>query len=463
MLKGVKIVTEEIEKDVTFLVDVDPLFISLVKHGANQQPFKVIKQNGFAKANKIDAKTVGFIDTNLGIDHALALVNDLDVYFHIDGGGAFPSIQDNCSGDGFEGINKVDDIGGVLDKDFIVITDCYFGQLADKLRAEGKAVFGPSYEWTRIENERAYGWKRLKEMGVGVPDGVIMRRMEELLEYIQKNQNGERLFFVKVSRYRGNRETGAGVLNEDEAMTAITQAGYGPYLADLEVLVQDRCLGVEIGFDAFFNGKEFLRPYLYTVEVKGSGTLGVWIESNGIDDFILGKIKQSLADTNYRGNISFEFFYDGKQVYCHDPTARMPFPCSAIQAHLIRNYAEVLYAVANGGDVGVEVGSKYVAQVGVYTEEDTTWRPIHFPEEIRDRVGFRRVVIKGGHYYFVPGDNVVATAVGEGGTPEEAIEDASIIADQIECSNTYVPADFYHKALKVVAELSQMEESMRFE
>lgn len=43
--KGVKIITEEVEKDVTFLTDVDPLFVSLVEHGANQQPFRVIKED----------------------------------------------------------------------------------------------------------------------------------------------------------------------------------------------------------------------------------------------------------------------------------------------------------------------------------------------------------------------------------------------------------------------------------
>ncbi len=42
--KGIKVVTEMMEKEVTFLVDVDPLFVSLVKHGANQQPFRVIKE-----------------------------------------------------------------------------------------------------------------------------------------------------------------------------------------------------------------------------------------------------------------------------------------------------------------------------------------------------------------------------------------------------------------------------------
>jgi hypothetical protein len=264
-------------------------------------------------------RSVGFIDTNLGIDHVIAVSKDFDTYLYIDGGGAFPSIENNCTGDGFAGIKKVEDIGGVIDKDLIVITDCYYGGLADYLRRKGRRVFGASLEWTKIENDRVYGWKRLKEMGVGVPKGTVVKGLDGLLNYIRKNQDGKRVFFIKISKYRGNKETGGSVVNDSEAMTAITQAGFGPYLKDLEILVQDRCPGVELGFDAFFSG-DFLRPYFYTIEVKGSGTVAKVVDSCAIDDLILNKIKPSLVETDYRGNISFEFFYDGKNVYCHDPT-----------------------------------------------------------------------------------------------------------------------------------------------
>jgi len=250
-------------------------------------------------------------------------------------------------------------------------------------------------------------------------------------------------------------------LNDSEAMTAITQAGFGPYLKDLEILVQDRCPGVELGFDAFFSG-DFLRPYFYTIEVKGSGTVAKVVESCAIDDLILNKIKPSLVETDYRGNISFEFFYDGRNVYCHDPTARMPFPCSSIQAHFIKNYADVLWAIGSKQNIRLDIGKKYYAQVGVYTEEADTWRVIHFPNKIRDRVGFRRVVIKDGQYYFVPGDNLVATAVGVGDTPEEAIKGAGSIAEQIECSNSYVPADFFDKAMGVIEEVNRVGKGMEF-
>lgn len=42
--KGIRVITELAEKDVTFLTDADIEFVSLVKHAANQQPFRVIKE-----------------------------------------------------------------------------------------------------------------------------------------------------------------------------------------------------------------------------------------------------------------------------------------------------------------------------------------------------------------------------------------------------------------------------------
>lgn len=754
------------------------------------------------------AETVGIIDTNLAIDHAIALSSRFRVLYWLANVGAFPVLQDQISGDGFKEITKVEDIGHVLENsDFILITDCYFGRLADYLRSQGVPVFGAPYEWTRIENDRVYGWKRLKEMGVGVPNGVILRGIDAVRKYIKENEREGRVFYLKVSKYRGNRETGGGVLNEVEALVSLSQAGFGPYLDDLEILVQEKCPGEEIGFDCFVNGKDFIRPFLYTIEIKGEGTLGVWTEKNGIEDHIFKKIKQSLVDTDYRGNISMEFFWDGSRVYVHDPTCfsedtevltdngwkffyelegneliatlnpetfniefqkpvkyivkeyvgdlirihgkrnfdllvtpdhrlyvkksrhkeysfveaknipggcsiprtgkwngtlknkfiikgvtrfwksgnnysiekshkydsieipmenwakflgiflaegncgvdaniqitqmkdgvikkirelldsigikysyhkhsfrfrnlllwnylkrfgkqnerfvpgeikestpeiinsfldyyclgdgyvkpngsrmffttsrrladdiqelllkvgsvgcifksavkgtsfkirgkeytrnfdvyvvreskkkvefyidkgryghiqkinyrgkvycvtvpnsiiyvrrngkptwsgncRLPFPCSAIQAHFIKNYPDVVQKVANGQDVRCIVGSeKYVAQVGVYTDDIESWRVIRFPEELRNRVGFRRVVKRNGDYYYVPGDYLVATALGDGKTPEKAVRSALDVASQIECSNTYIPARFEMDVLEVVRKLNKL-------
>jgi hypothetical protein len=49
---AVKLITEESEKDVTLLKDADVQYVSLVRHGANRMPFRVVKhEKGGEKAN----------------------------------------------------------------------------------------------------------------------------------------------------------------------------------------------------------------------------------------------------------------------------------------------------------------------------------------------------------------------------------------------------------------------------
>jgi phosphoribosylamine-glycine ligase len=408
-------------------------------------------------------RTVGVIDTNLGLDHALALKDAFDVKYYLASGGAYPYLKDEISGDGFKGIKKVQHMADATACDFIVFLDCYFGKDADVLRKEGRDVYGPSFYWTEIENDRRIGWKRLQEMGVGVPEGKIVKGIEALLKYIRERQDGKRVFFIKTSKYRGSKETGGSVLNWIEALVSVTQGAFGPYLTDMEFLVQDKCPGVELGGDFYFNGKNFIRPYLLTIEEKGSGSVGCWMDSSPIDDLLLNKVLPSLKRTDYRGNISFEFFYDEKgKIYVFDPCCRNAFPCSAIQAHRIKNYPEVIYAVASSQNIRVEVNNKYEAQIGLYTDDKDSWRPLRFPNNMKQDIGFRRAVIRNGEVYYCPGDFVVCTAMGSGQMIEEAIDKATEVVEKIECSNSSYPGGFRGDVLKKIKTLNAWKTDLKF-
>jgi hypothetical protein len=264
-------------------------------------------------------KTIGFIDTNLGLDHAIAVSDRIKVIYYIASGGAYPYLKDERSGDGFPKINKVECMVDATSCDYVVFLDCYFGRDADELRKRGKAVFGASQEWTRIENDRRYGWRRLKEMGVGVPDGVILNGKKAVLDYIERNADGKRVFYIKTSKYRG-REKPSGVMTRAEADIAIDSDEFGPYIDDMEFLIQEKCTGKEFGCDLLVNGKKLIRPYLVTCEEKGSGTVGKWVEESLLDEILIAKIMPSIIETDYRGFICFEFFIDEKgRIRVHDP------------------------------------------------------------------------------------------------------------------------------------------------
>jgi hypothetical protein len=425
------------------------------------------------KLEKQMSKSIGFIDTNLGLDHVLACVGELDVRYYIASGGAYPYLKDERSGDGFP-ITKVDHMIDATSCDVVAFLDCYFGKDADVLREQGKAVYGPSEYWTRIENDRRFGWRELQKMGIGVPDGVIVQGVLGVLDYIRRHQDGKRVFYIKNSKYRGSKETGSGVTNWLEAYVALAAGAFGPYAEDMEFLIQEKCSGQEFGCDVYVNGRDIIYPYLLTVEEKGSGTVGKWVYATILDEILLNKILPSVRGEGvddrgqpigeYRGMICFEFFIDEKgRIQVHDPCARNSYPCSAIQAHTIANYPELICKVAAGEDVKIETnGDEYVAQVGLYTDDKDTPRTIRFDEELRPFVGFRRVVRKAGDYWYLPGDFLVATSVVSGNTPEWVIDRATEVAGKIECSNSSIPGRFKEDVMKKIEILNGWDMGLRF-
>lgn len=389
-------------------------------------------------------KSIGFIDTNLGLDHAIACAKDMDVIYYIASGGAYPYLKDERSGDGFEGIHKVDSMARAVDCDVIMFLDCYFGRDADVLREKGYKCNGAPEYWCKIENDRRFGWKEMQAMGVGVPDGVIIKGALETVDYIKQNQDGTRVFYIKTNKYRGSKETGGGVTNWVEALVAISSGNFGPYMEDMEFLVQFACSGKEFGVDLMCNGHDILRPYLITCEEKGSGTVGRWVENSLLDSILINKVLPKIVETDYRGYLCFEFFIDEKsRIQVHDPCARPGYPCSAIQNHVITNYPECVCAMASGDDIRVETnGHPYAIQVGLYTDDKDTPRTIRFDEILRPNVGFRRVVWKAGDYWYLPGDFLVATAIASSDDLEDGIDWATEIAGKIECSNSAIPGRF---------------------
>jgi hypothetical protein len=410
--------------------------------------------------------TIGFIDTNLGIDHALACSESMETVYHIANGGAYPYLKDERSGDGFP-IRKAENMIEALQCDYVVYLDCYFGADADYWRSQGKNVAGASAYWAKVENDRRFGWLEMQNvMGVGVPDGEIVKGVMNVVKYIKDRQDGKTVFYIKTSKYRGSKETGGGVTNWIEALVALSAGQFGPYSEDMEFLIQYACPGVEMGVDLMVTGKtgHVLRPYLFTVEEKGSGTIGKWVESSILDDILISKIMPKVIETDYRGYLCFEFFIDERgRLQVHDPCARPGYPCSAIQNHTITNYAEVMCAMCAGQNVKVKTdGNPYVAQVGLYTDDRDTPRTMRFTPELRPNVGFRRIVRKSGDYWYLPGDFLAATAVYSGQSPEQVIDGASEIGGKIECSNTALPGRFKEDVMAKINKFNSWDIGLRF-
>lgn len=156
--------------------------------------------------------------------------------------------------------------------------------------------------------------------------------------------------------------------------------------------------------------------------------------------------------------MSFKGFFDGKSYKVIDATPRFAYPCSSLWAKFIKNYADVLYAVAEGKDKEViwESSKPYYVELTVSTNDTNMWRVIDFSEELKKYIGFRRVVKKDEQYWFVPGDGLVCTVNTYGESLEDAFEEAKKVAEEIKCMGAQWSSDWFNEAKKTIDELEKL-------
>ncbi len=373
------------------------------------------KAVGSSKALEKKQRSFLWYDTCLSLDHAVALGSKgNNVYYFVEYRTMYPRIEDYIAGYGFKEIQKITDWAEVLDHvDVIVFVDVGFGSLADMLRKKGYRVFGASARGEMLELDRVYMLKKFKEAGLKVPEHVIVQGVSALKEKCAEMlKNGS--VFVKHNIFRGNLET-MRVRSVDELENAIEEARFGAVKNDMQFILTKEVKGVELGVDLLFDGKEFLRPYVWGNEVKMTGSQFSKIVNSSVWDDVLEKIEPLLAESGYRGAFSLEGIFDGSDIYLLDVTARLFFPGSSIYSAFLENYDDVITAVANGEYVKPKFSYPYLSLLCMYRENSERWTKINVDDVslVGKRVFLpRRAVKVNDSYWCAPGDSVIATIVG---------------------------------------------------
>lgn len=384
------------------------------------------------------------IDTGIGLCHAVRLGRDgHKVYYYSVWQNPYPRFRDFIIGDGFPNIEKVQDWAAYLGEvDFVLFTDCGFGAQADYLRENGLAVCGGGSAETLEMNRREFH-QVCDELELKYPESWDIDGIAGVLEFFRKQKAGQR-FFVKVNTFRGDCETFSGKSYEEiEPICRTLEAQLGPYAETFEFVIEKEVPGVEIGFDSFFNGRDFLVPIYFTFECWDN-TLGKWVQvgqrgENSLDvwDEVLVKMGEYLKNKNYRGPVSFEAIYDGKNLYLLDPTIRFAYPTSSASfCQVIKNYGEVLAGVARGEDVDIDLTSRYAIGMNLHTEENYgRWLVM----DVKKGTKFwpRRACVRNNRIYVTPGregETIVGVVVGEGNNYAEVFRDADA---QIEGVSVY--------------------------
>ena len=371
-----------------------------------------------------DKKTVLWLDTSLGIDHVLRYAKDSGEkpFYYMASISAYPNMNDSISGYGFDEIIKTYDWSGILKKvDTVVFLDSGFSSLVDSLRAAKYNVWGAPAEVEKLEFDRIFFREKFKELGIPTTEATVVQGVTAVIDFLTKNKGK---YYIKLNKYRGNIET-FGAMSPIGAKLLLDQAGFGIMGEEVKFVLEHEAEGMEVGADAWFNGKRFLKKYFFTVEQKGSGNMGLFVNHSILDSF-MEKITPYLAENNYHGSFCFEGFWDGKEFKATDITPRIPYPCSGQWALAIKDYDKFFRGIADGSIDDFEVNCPYQIQMNFFANDPKKWRQIEIDEkgmnEDKQKIGFRKILKTEEGYFFVPEDDLMLTCNGSGKDWEEAIK-----------------------------------------
>jgi phosphoribosylamine--glycine ligase len=376
------------------------------------------------------------------------------------------SEKDVC--DGF--VDKVDDWEKFKDwADVIVFDDVGFGDIANKLRKEGKKVVGGSPYTDELELDRNFGQEEMKNAGINTVSNWSFRDFDEAIKFIQKNPDR---YVVKPSGAAQNEKELSFIGQDDDGRDLIDildhyKSSWGRKIKNFQL--QKFIPGVEIAIGAFFNGKEFILPINVNFEHKKMfpgnigpttgemGTSMFWSDSNKIFLETLNKMKDKLAQSGYVGYIDINSIVNWRGIYPLEFTSRFGYPTINLQMEgVLSDWGEFLFAMAKGENF--ELRTKKGFQVGVviaippfpFTDPDA------FKKYSEDAViMFKKPDFSGVHIcdvklvendWHVAGQSgYVLVITGSGSTMEEARKQAYSRVENIMIPNLFYRNDIGEK------------------
>lgn len=328
--------------------------------------------------------------TSIEFSHVKALADaGHKVYYYTDHISSFPEFEDYASGLGFDNIEKIHNPYSYIDKvDQVLTFDVYFGDVFEFIKSKGYKTFGGGNA-CELELNRIHLKKALDLVKIPSPPYKIVKGFNKVKPPC----------VLKLNIWRGSLETTI-LVNETQKrnLEILLRAKFGDFIDDMEFVIEDIVDGkyYEMGIDAFYDNG-FVFPLLYGVEWKK----GVYIAKvvNSIFELpeatqdMLTKLDVILKRLNYRGMVSTEQFYNGKDYYFLDITIRSPYPLGLAYSYWIENFADVIVNYAKPKFKG-----KYVVSVPFHVNSHDQFIYIKFPEK-DNRYKFEALTKKNNNYY----------------------------------------------------------------
>src|SRR3989338_1233841 len=352
--------------------------------------------------------------------------------------------------------------------DVIVFDDMEFGEIADKLRRNGKLVIGGSVYTDRLEMDRDFGQTELKKYGVNILPQWQFTNYDEAIAFIEKNP--ERYVFKPSGNVpSGNKELSLLGQEEDgKDLLELLRQNKNIWQKKAPIFqLQKFVSGVEVAVGAFFNGKDFILPININFEHKRifpgdigpfsgeMGTLMFWSEPNKLFKMTLEKMKPALVESGYVGYIDINCIVNGRGIYPLEWTARFGYPTIFVQLEgITMPTAEWLHKLAKGENF--ELKTKKGFQIGVRLMVPTYFAkskdretvemyrdlPILFKKHSNlDGVHIEDVKLEDGVWRIAGESGVLMTVVGSGTTVEEVRKQVYSRVQNIMVTNMFYRTD----------------------
>ena len=359
--------------------------------------------------------------------------------------------------------------------DIIVFDDVEMAKDAEWLRERGYPVIGGNIFGDRIENDRIFGVKIMREAGIRFPRSWRFKSFASGIKFIQKNPGR---YVIKFNGQLDRFLCYVGKFPDGSDMTDLLNHYPSVWLKKdkIDFILQEVIDGVEMSVSGFFNGTDFAYPINVTFEHKRfmaggvgpfTGEMGttIYYSKDGGKLFreTLLKMKPYLARTNYRGFIDINCMVTERGAYALEFSSRFGYPQLDIQLALHKTpWGELLHKLALGTlekfdahrdfAVGVVIAGAGVPFEVSYNKYGRGLPILGINENNKHWIRLSEVFKKNGAYYCA-GSGYPMTVTVRGKSMVSAQQAAYNIVDQIVVPNSLYRTDigdhWKHERLKL--------------